>query len=78
MLLIKVTGKNKKERKSQIKELGIEGTVLEEKNKTSLVVVNKKEPKEDDNIELSFNVSFNSKNKVIMRLVKELAELIRR
>jgi len=76
MLLIKVRGNSKKERKEQLKKLEVEGTLIEEQDKTSLLIVDRREYDEENNIEVEFKLLFNVKNKLMMNLIKQLAEVV--
>jgi len=76
MLLIKVRGNSKKERKEQLKKLEVEGTLIEEQDKTSLLIVDRRDYDEENNIEVEFKLLFNVKNKLMMNLIKQLAEAV--
>jgi len=76
MLLIKVRGNSKKERKEQLKKLEAEGTLIEEQDKTSLLIVDRRDYDEENNIEVEFKLLFNVKNKLMMNLIKQLAEAV--
>lgn len=77
MLLIKIRGYNKEKRKEQIRELEIEGTLIEEQEETSLLIVDRRDFDKDNNIEIDFKIMFNSKNKLMMKLIKQLAKVVR-
>ena len=77
MLLIKIKGNNKEKRKEQIREIEIEGTLIEEQEETSLLIVDRRDFDEDNNIEVDFKFMFNSKNKLMMKLIKQLVKVVR-